>query len=87
MHLGRHKQVWPPLRPPVDLRCTTAGTSFATYPVMIVAPPLCGGPTMSGLVGPTAITSSRSCAQTETCDPRHPWQKQTSEESSPRLIH
>lgn len=25
MRLGRHKQAWPPLRPPADLRCTTAG--------------------------------------------------------------
>ena len=25
MQLGRHKQAWPPLRPPADLRCTTAG--------------------------------------------------------------
>ena len=25
MRLGRHKQAWPPLRPPADLRCMTAG--------------------------------------------------------------
>lgn len=32
MQLGRHKQVWPPLRPPVDLRCTTAGDLIRHLP-------------------------------------------------------
>jgi hypothetical protein len=32
MQLGRHKQAWPPLRPPADLRCTTAGNVIRQFP-------------------------------------------------------
>lgn len=32
MQLGRHKRAWPPLRPPADLRCTTAGDVIRQLP-------------------------------------------------------